>query len=184
MHLLDVLNYKEIINDFKVKQKNGFGLERYLKRNAEYDERNGLARTYLIFDGITNELVAYFSIKAGNITANERKGLLSNIIEFDSVPGVELANFAINGAYKEKHSYVKEIGRIVLMDFVFPIIREVVKVVGMKVIYIFALPNVKLIERYEELGFIRLPAKQEKAIHKRIKPSYDRNCIFMYQVLS
>ena len=64
-----------------------------------------------------------------------------------------------------------------------PLIEDVSKRVGVKAIYLFALPYEELIQRYVQYGFIRLDAEHEADVHRRIKPSYDDECIFMYQML-
>ena len=46
-----------------------------------------------------------------------------------------------------------------------------------------ALPYDELIIRYKDCGFMRLDSPYEDELHKRLKPLYDRNCIFMYQIL-
>lgn len=182
--ILDTLDYSNKINNFIIKRPKAKGLELYLKHIAIYDEKNGLAKTYLVLDNDTNELVGYFSLKAGDITVNERRHGLLNTIEFDSIPGVELSNFAVNDEYREKHDKMNGIGYIILNDFVIPLIEEVAKFIGMKVIYIFALPEESLINRYKEMNFQRLSKRQERAVHRRIKPAYDKDCIFMYQVIN
>ena len=53
----------------------------------------------------------------------------------------------------------------------------------MKFIYIFALPYEGLIQRYGQYGFKRFEPGHEADLHRRLKPSYDDECIFMYQIL-
>ena len=49
-------------------------------------------------------------------------------------------------------------------------------------IYIFALPIEKLIGYYnDKLEFSRLHEIEEEKMHNRIRPEYDKDCIFMYQ---
>ena len=43
--------------------------------------------------------------------------------------------------------------------------------------------NAMLIEHYGKMGFSRLPPKQERFVQHHVKPKYDEDCIFMYQVL-
>ncbi len=54
---------------------------------------------------------------------------------------------------------------------------------GIKALYIYALPEDKLIEHYKKLGFQRLSKKEEQFVHSHVKPKYDDGCIFMYQML-
>lgn len=182
--ILQVKDYKNKISNFEIYRKKGKGLEVYLKYYAINDEVNGIARTYLVLDNITHELVGYFTIKTGDITVNERRRGLFNTVEFDSIPGAELSNFAVNDIYKKKNKMMIGIGQIILFDFVIPLIEEIAKYIGLKVLYIFALPEENLINRYKQMNFQRLSKKQERILHKRIKPAYDKNCIFMYQVVN
>ena len=55
--------------------------------------------------------------------------------------------------------------------------------VGLQVIYIYALPQDKLIEHYKTMGFNRLDEEDEKFVHQHVKPKYDDGCIFMYQLI-
>lgn len=178
-HLNDSKDGTECIAGFRVEPRDtGYGLESYLKEWAAHDEESNEARTYLVRDCATCELVAYFSLKAGSITINEdEEG------GFDTIPGIELANFAVNSAYRDVHGEVTGIGSIVFMDFIIPIIRDVVMMLGVKILYIYALPYEGLLNYYHGLAFSRLPKEQEMVLHSRIKPRYDEGCIFMYQVI-
>ncbi len=74
-------------------------------------------------------------------------------------------------------------GSAIFTDFIRPIVRDVSGRIGVKVIYLFALPFEGLIRRYERYGFARLESDDETGLHKRLKPRYDEGCIFMYQML-
>ena len=178
-HILDNIQNPEMIKTFQVNQKTGQGLEYYLKKSAIIEENMHIARTYLVKDKDTHEIVAYFSLKAGMIAANERKSFFRS--EFDSVPGIELANFAVNGLYKEAHEEYEGIGKIIFLDFILPIVKKAAKYIGIKYIYIFALPYDHLINYYKTLEFTRLSFLEELFMHRRIRPRYDRRCIFMAQ---
>ena len=138
-------------------------------------------RTYIVRDNFSSELVGYFSVKAGLISVNEVH--TEDEETFDTIPGVEIANFAVNDTYLQRHSELKGTGLIIFNDFIVPVIQEASKNVGVKIIYIFALPFERLINRYREYGFLRLDSVSEDELHKRLKPNYDENCIFMFQQL-
>lgn len=178
-HLLDTSDIESTLGSFKVKIDTGYDLEQYLKNNAIYDEVNKCARTYLVKDCKTDEIVGYFSLRTGMVSMNERR--INLTINFDTYPAIELSNFAINDNYKEKHSSVKHLGEIIFKNFVFPLIQELSEYTGINLIMIYALPYSHLISFYETLGFLRLPKKSERRMHRRMKPSYDRGCIFMFQ---
>ncbi len=158
----------------------GAGLERYLKYHALFDEHSGVMRTYLVRFKSTHECVGYFSLKAGLVSVNEERA--SDGITFDTVPGVELANFAVNNAFVQKHN-TKGLGYLLFSGLIAPFVLEHAKTLGIYMIYLFALPYEPLMKTYESYGFHRLPHKAEEQLHQRLKPAYDESCIFMYQLL-
>ena len=175
-HLFDSKENIERIKDFKV-GSNAEGLEMYLKEFAQNDENCNYSRTYLVKDKTTSEIVSYFSLRTGLITMQVEKE------KFDSIPAIELSNFAVNQNYREKHPHIKQIGIYTFEFFVLPIVKCIAKYIGVNSLYIYALPEQKLIEHYGKMGFSRLPPKQERFVQHHVKPKYDEGCIFMYQVL-
>ena len=167
---------------FSTRDRRGEGLVNYLQRFAFPDEEQGNMRTYLVRDSQTSELAGYFSLKAGLVSFNETK--TETGADFDVVPGIEIANFAVNEGYIRKRPTLKGMGATIFSDFIQPLIEDVSQRVGVKVIYLFALPFERLIRRYEQYGFARLESDDEAELHKRLKPRYDEGCVFMYQMLS
>lgn len=162
------------IQSFETNDKSR-GLEYYLKDTALYDEENNLSRTYLVKDSATHELAGYFSLRIGLITRQvEGK-------KFDSIPAIELANFAVNTNYKKNHPEIKLLGFYIFKNFIIPLSKCFCKYIGIYALYIYALPNENLIEHYMKMGFSRLPPEQFVQFH--VKPKYDDGCIFMYQIL-
>lgn len=180
-HLGASENDRQDILNFSVRDSRGEGLVRYLQTFAFSDEEAGVMRTYLVRDNRSSELVGYFSLKAGLVSFNEARTEIG--VDFDTLPGIEIANFAINNEYIRKLPNVQGIGFNIFDDFIRPIIRDVAKSVGVKFIYIFALPFEGLIHRYTQYGFKRFNAVSEAEVHSRLKPRYDKECIFMYQML-
>lgn len=181
-HLGSSAHDEKDIMSFSVKHQSGLGLVSYLRYHAFPDERIGNMRTYMVRDIRTCELACYFSLKAGLISVNEV--ITENGIEFDTLPGVELANFAVNYTYIRNHKNLKGLGNIIFTDFVVPIIENSSDNIGIRIIYLFALPENDLIQQYEKnYGFTRLEKKAEEELHRRLKPGYDESCIFMYQSL-
>ena len=177
---------KEIKKNFFVLHERGKGLEIYLKERSFIDERFNENRTYIVRDIITDEIVGYFSLKAGLFSIQESIDLTigESVANFETLPGIELAEFAINQRYIVAHPEKKGSGIIVFNDFVIPIVKKVQKWIGVKVLYIFALPEKRLIDVYmSEYGFKRLEKCDEDNLHNRLKPRFDYGCIFMYQVL-
>lgn len=102
---------------------------------------------------------------------------------FDTFPGVELANFAVNQKYIDNHPNLKGIGFVIYKKLILPVIRKAAETIGIKILYLFALPYDDLISRYETYGFTRLAEKYETELHNRLKPKYDSECKFMFRVL-
>ncbi len=103
---------------------------------------------------------------------------------FDTVPGIEIANFAINECYVREHPDWKGLGLIIFRDFIRELAMQVAAISGTMVLYIFALPFESLIRRYKEkYKFLRLNVAEENDLHNRLKPFYDQSCVFMYQML-
>lgn len=176
-HLLDSSENLRLIKEFCVANESGFCLERYLKEFSQKDEESGAARTYLVKDKITHELVAYYSLKAGLFTVEAGEGY------FYSISAVELSNFAVNSSYRKNHPKSKNLGSTVFAEFILPFIKYLKTFVGIQAVYIYALPENKLIEHYKTMGFIRLDLQDEKFVHSHVKPKYDEGCIFMYQTI-
>lgn len=153
------------------------GLENYLKCRALDDEKSMNARTYLVKDKSTGELAGYFSLRSGLITIQAYHE------HFDTIPAVELSNLAINGEYRKKHKDKKHLSYIFLQSFILPLAQTMSRYIGIASLYIYALPDEKLIEHYTKLGFTRLPKKQEKFVQNHVKPKYDEGCVFMFQNL-
>ncbi len=170
-----------LLQKFHVAEETGLGLEMYLKRYAVPDEMSHETRTYLVKDNVTDEIVGYFSLKTGMVASRYKRSLFH--MEIDSLPAVELANFAVNSAYKAAHKEQTGIGSIIFLDFVLPIIKMASEWVGICIVYIFALPYTQLIKYYETLNFRRLGKVEEAFVHRNYKPRYDEGCIFMSRPL-
>lgn len=188
---LSVEQDKTDVEAFWIDAPEGQGLDEYLKYGAGYEEVERTMRTYLVRDIKTDECVGYFSLKAGLISLNEVEVETTNsetgekeiVREFDTLPGVELADFAVNSGYVEKYPYQKGVGHVIFTEFILPVVEKAAQYVGVKMIYLFALPYDRLIGRYQRYGFRRLPETQESDLHKRLKPRYDESCRFMYLML-
>lgn len=175
-HIFDSSENEKLISEFSA--LNGAeGLENYLKNQASSDEENLYARTYLIKDSVTGELAAYFSLRSGLITVQAYHET------FDTIPAVELSNFAVNKNYRNNHPETSMFGAFILKKFILPLAQMMSRYIGTSSLYIYALPDEKLIEHYSKLGFTRLSKKQEKFVQNHVKPKYDEGCVFMFQNL-
>lgn len=164
----------EQIEKIKVKHSDAINLEVFLKKYAASEEVHHTNRTYLVKDKSTGEIACYFSLRNGLFTLN------MGLENFATIPAIELSNFAVNELYKQKYPNTRKIGIMVFNEFILPLIHQAQEISGIQALYIYALPNDKLMEHYTSLGFTRLDA-EEAFIHKHVKPKYDEGCIFMCQ---
>lgn len=175
----DFFRIEHISNDMDLSQfycQKGYGLERYLKQYALDDEKIKMARTYLIIDNETDFPVAYFTLRTGLLTIS--RGLFKG---FDTYTGIELANFAVNDLYKMTDNAIPKLGSYIFHQFILPLVNEISNFVGAAYLYIFALPNNKLISHYTTMGFSIGEKKTSNYIYRHVKPMYDKDCIFMFQ---
>ena len=138
------------IQKFEVRDEKGIGLLEYITECAFADENEGKMRTYLVRDRFSSDIVGYFSLKAGLVSYNEHEVVEINektgqpIVDeitgkmklkrvFDTLPGVELADFAINQAFIDKHSEYKGVGLIIYDSFVLPIVVNTARNIGIKI---------------------------------------------------
>ena len=175
--LLDTPENEKLIQKFEA-SNNAYGLEKYLKFQSIRDEENNNSRTYLVKDILTGELMGYFSLRTGLITIQVTGD------SFDSYPAIELSNFAVNKKYKDSHPDSSELGYYMFRKFVLPIVNCLSRYVGVNSLYLYALPEERLIKYYKKIGFARLPEAHEKFVQYHVKPKYDEGCIFMYQTLA
>ena len=177
-HLLDSSENIPAIQSFTVGQESGGGLENYLKHASVAEEKASVARTYLVKSKKSGEIAAYFTLRNGLFTLELSEDY------FYTVPAVELSNFAVNAAFRTAHPEIEAVGSTVLADFILPLVDFIRSFSGVAALYIYALPEPRLIEHYQKLGFRRLAPEKEKFVHRHVKPKYDDGCIFMYQMLA
>ena len=176
-HLFDSESNIAAIEKFFIEKSSGKGLENYLKNAAVSEEKLNLARTFIVKSKDTHEIAAYFTLKSGLFTVKIDENY------FHTIPAAELANFAVNSAFRNNHPEVKEIGQTVFSDFILPIVDSAKEFLGIQALYIYALSYDRLLEHYASLGFRRLAPEKEQFVHQHVKPKYDDGCIFMYQIL-
>ena len=121
-----------------------------------------------------------FSLKAGLISIHEQN-TLDNAI-FDTLPGVEIASFAVNRIFVQKYDF-KGLGGILFRQLITPFVKKLATALGIYMVYLFALPQPKLLATYKYYGFQRLAPQDETLLHRRLKSAYDYSCIFMFKPL-
>lgn len=164
----------------------GAGLLYYIQTKAFEDIKTKHNMVYLIRNRFTNEIVAYFGLKAAGI----------KFIEFDEhhhpiavdAPAVELTHFAINDKYREqekfiyvdalgkKQSQLKGLGSSLFEELILPKIKKLQHHLGIQQIIIFSLNYAQLIENYASWGFLR-----DDGLAKYIHPEYDVGCVMMFR---
>ena len=170
-------DYRDM-DSFEPVDRGGASLARYLQIMSLADEDRGTMRTYLVRDRGTGELAGYFSLKAGMVSLGESD--TGDRTEFDTLPGIELANFAVNGRYRSAHPASRGCGRVIFRELVTEVASRAAGIVGACLLYIYSLPMKRVIENYGSYGFVRLPREDEELLHARLKPRYDMGCVFMY----
>lgn len=202
--LLSDIHHKEQIMDFVIDREAAFssiqdkvvGLEAYLKRCAWNEDINNEVRIYLVKDTRTDDIVAYFGLKAGMVS-NSKTDMLSveeqqELFHNEGVkwlpevlPGIEISHFAVNDNYRRKASHtgrsVKGLGAFIYPEFIYPIIEEVSNRIGVNMVYLYAAGDDKLVSYYEKV--FDFQSLQEEDMYVPLEPDYDGGCVFMYRLL-
>lgn len=172
----EVVHLTKDIDISQFSSQKGRGLEIYLKQYALKEEEYGLTRTYLVIDSELQQIAAYFSLRTGLIAINKTFSRKKN-----NYTGIELANFAVNDSYREIKGSIPHFGSYVFMNIILPLVTEIAKYVGAAYLYIYSLPDNKLMEHYKTMGFEFAPKFITKCVYRHVKPIYDTGCIFMWQ---
>ena len=137
-----------------------------------------------IFCRENHEVLAFFSLATFSIIF-EQDALEVGLDdpEITAIPTIELSHFGVNDEYK--HKYPK-MGRTIFNAFIFNVIIELSKYVGIQYISIFVAdggikPRAKLIEYYENLEFVQ---PEDRDMNITFNPSsYSKSSIFMMRKL-
>lgn len=165
---------------------NPISLENYIRYKAVQDQISGQNCTYVVYDRILNCIMAYFSLKAGSVRLYDFYEKENNM---QLLPGIELSMFAVNDMYigyagiKRKRTARVGVGEYVYKKYALSIVKDVANKIGVNILYLFALPDDKLVSYYEhKLGF-HLPETQNGKRCKPFVPTFDEGCVFMYQII-
>ena len=165
---------------------NNYSIVPIAKYTPELEEQ--LPHHSNLLDKATKEIAAYFTLKTGLITEpvnfyHSRSRTWTPIdrdTPFDTISAIELTNIAVNDLYRKNHP-IKECFMAYLLDqFILPIIDIVQEYIGIERLYLFALPQKRLINYYEYLGFKKVSFGESCYYNQHIRPQYDDHCIFMY----
>ena len=172
------------------------GLEAYLKRCAWDEDLNNEVRIYLIKDGETDEVAAYFGLKAGMVASSKADMLTveeqNEIFKEEGVkwlpevlPGIEISHFAVNDNYRRRAGSdgkpLKGLGAYFYPEFIYPIIEDVAQKVGVNMIYLYAAGDDKLVAYYKSV--FEFQSLQEEDVYVPLEPDYDGGCAFMYRLI-
>ena len=176
-HLFASLDNEILIQDFEINKPAGQNLARFLKELAPNNENMNADRTYLVKDKFYGDIAGFFALRNGLFVMRGANG------EKYTIPSIELSNFAVNDRFRANHPDFHNIGESIFNDFIIPLAKHIQTLTGVQALYIYALPEERLLEHYSTFGFNRLSADDEKYIYDSVKPMYDEECIFMYQIL-
>ena len=83
----------------------------------------------------------------------------------------------------EEHEEYKGCGFIIFNDFILPICERIKALVGCEILYGYSVDTEgHLLERYlNEYNFQRLDPESEANVQERLRPFFDKGCVFIYQ---
>jgi len=181
-HLLEKDSSIVDVSNFTIDPKyvDGLALADYILGNAFSDEKRGECRTYLVRDNETDEIAAYFSLRAGVVL---RKGIFNEneAHSFETLSGTELACFAVNDTYVKAHPQRKGFGILIFDEIILPLVKEIGTLTGAAILFGYAVNDGKLMDYYQnKCGFSRLAPELEEEINSRFRSDFDKNCYFIY----
>lgn len=191
---------KELIKTFTIHREDEYrnmdgkiiGLEAFLKYCAWEQDERGLIKAYVVKTYFTNEIVAYFALRAGMISVDsnqrdyrreaEAKSEGTKLVP-DTIPGIEISHFAVNDSYRERHSkggsLIKGLGKYIYPEFIYPIISNIKSKLGVNILYLYAAGDKVLRCYYRDVfGFSELEHDSEIV---PVTSYYDDYCEFMYR---
>lgn len=164
------------IDNFIISRPGAKGIMDYLQQHAAHDEMKHSMVTYLVRDTESDELVAFFSVRAGSVKLDFLEDYSGG-----TYPGMELAYFGINERYLESHPDAKGCGVTIFARFIKPLALKMRELIGIRGIYGYAVDGTTLMDRYVNVyGFNRLSPDNEKQLHATYRPDEDDGCIFIY----
>lgn len=181
-HLFDKESSIFDVSDFSInpEYEDGQLLADYIKSSAFDDEKRGECRTYLVRDKITDEIAAFFSLRAGQVI---REGIFDEEERhsFEFLSGTELACFAVNDTYLKKHPSRSGFGILVFDEMILPLAYEIGSLTGAAILFGYAVNDEGLMDYYvNKCGFSRLSKELENEINERFRSSFDDDCYFVY----
>lgn len=199
----DAKHRKEIQNfvidresEFSGNEDAVIGLEAYLKKCAWADDKANSVRIYLIKDERSGEIAAYFGLKAGMVADSSngmpsektRQRIMKELgvkILPEIIPGIEISHFAVNDDYRRHASTsgkpIRGLGEYFYPAFIYPIIEDVAKKIGVGMIYLYAAGDEHLENYYKRVFKFNLLESEDYFVP--LEPKYDGGCTFMYRLI-
>lgn len=191
-----IVNHYNYICDFKCSRLPS--LQKYIIDDADQDETNHIAKTYIVYDAEELLIIAYFSIRATSMVhdieeIDDEKKYDGKLVR-SVVPCVEIEKFALNDNYLdwlEKNEYTNiGIGKFVFQMFISPILLFLSDAVAFHYVILFACNNEKVISAYRDMNFETVGDDGDMIIiasDNTATPFIDlfsKECRFMYQELN
>ena len=172
--LSDNLNSYEL-KSFRIKHDET-QIIKYLVKFAKKHQKQLLNKTFLVRESGSNNLVAFYSLKAATLPYNEKE---SSFL----IPAIELTHFAVDKRYKSvvSSSSALSIGEFIFWNHIIPNVKKAQEYLALQDLFVFSINTPKLIDYYtNRLGFKEIENLDDKLFFEYAVPDYDDNCKFLY----
>lgn len=170
----------EDLNSYELKsfriQHDETQIVKYLVKFAKKHQKQLLNKTFLVRETGSDNLVAFYSLKAATLPYNEKE---SSFL----IPAIELTHFAVDERYKTVvvSSSELRIGEFIFWNHIVPGIKKAQEYLALQDLFVFSINTPKLIDYYtNRLGFKEIENLDDKLFFEYAVPDYDDNCKFLY----
>lgn len=174
----------EDLNSYELKsfriQHDETQIVKYLVKFAKKHQKQLLNKTFLVRETGSDNLVAFYSLKAATLPYNEKE---SSFL----IPAIELTHFAVDERYKTVvvSSSTLRIGEFIFWNHIVPGIKKAQEYLALQDLFVFSINTPKLIDYYtNRLGFKEIENLDDKLFFEYAVPGYDDACKFLYFPLS
>lgn len=174
----------EDLNSYELKsfriQHDETQIVKYLVKFAKKHQKQLLNKTFLVRETGSDNLVAFYSLKAATLPYNEKE---SSFL----IPAIELTHFAVDERYKTVvvSSSSLRIGEFIFWNHIVPGIKKAQEYLALQDLFVFSINTPKLIDYYtNRLGFKEIENLDDKLFFEYAVPDYDDACKFLYFPLS
>ena len=143
----------EDLNSYELKsfriQHDETQIVKYLVKFAKKHQKQLLNKTFLVRESGSDNLVAFYSLKAATLPYNEKE---SSFL----IPAIELTRFAVDERYKTVvvSSSALRIGEFIFWNHIVPGIKKAQEYLALQDLFVFSINTPKLIDYYtNRLGF-------------------------------